>query len=907
MFDILSTGGDAAYGRDGRSCSGPSPPGARRRRRTGIGCRPVAVRPAAPAGPHRRAVGARRHAPEQGRDRGRRRGPAARRLLPPRAPDRLRVHPRPLRPRRARRRGHGLRGAAAPGRPDPPRRRPLPAHADRDRPHRRERRVLRRDRRREGHAAPPRRGRHPDRPARLPRRRGRRGQRRRRPRPGGDLRGHRAQHERRLRRPRRAAAAHDGRDRRHRLPRRRVAGRTHRLRGPRRRHERPAPGPDDRGGGAAGARGRRWRSTPRCPRPTAGRRWATSVSATCCSGPDGRPTAHRRHHRGDARPALLRGAVLRRAVLVADAAAPVATVDAAGRRAVRTTWELARTSCGAPTGSPTTSSTPRSPRSCTPCAARAHRARCPCTPGTAVHTAAVCTVPSRCARRPPSPRRRPRWSSTCARCRACPVRCVEVDAADHLYLAGRSMVPDAQLHARAGLRPVLLGQARHDQCRLLAGDEQVRDRHAAALGRGADPAGRHARRPDERRRLDAHGPPDERDQRGADLHRRLAEPHADGDPREGAPAQAAQRPQARDPRLPAAHDLGPQGRVAPAGGQRVLPADQAPGQGARGSGGGDQPAEPRPGTAHRQAADDLGPARVRLRHRGHPAAACRHRCRGDDRRAARLRASAACACGRWTSGCGWWPARSPTCSRAVSRRCSASAWPPAARSRPPRTTRSSPSTAGARSAISPSATGSRHPAVSRPPSEPVPMPEERIVLLAHLIGDGSFVKRAAAPLREHGRGEPRGGRCGGRGRRSASPRSATTTRRPDARACASRRRTGSLAAGGTRSRSGSTSWGCSGCAATRSSCPRRCSPCRTSRWRCSCGTCGRRTAACGGTSATIGPDLLRLDEPSPGRRRRPAAAALRCAQPAQAGPQGGLPRQLAPTHQRRRVPACVLG
>ena len=99
MFDTLSTGGDAAYGCDGRSRSGPPPPGARRRRRPGAGCRPVAVRPPAPAGPHRRAVGARRHAREQGRDRGRRRGPAARRLLPSGAPDRLRVHPRPLRPR----------------------------------------------------------------------------------------------------------------------------------------------------------------------------------------------------------------------------------------------------------------------------------------------------------------------------------------------------------------------------------------------------------------------------------------------------------------------------------------------------------------------------------------------------------------------------------------------------------------------------------------------------------------------------------------------------------------------------------------------------------------------------------------------------------------------------------------
>ena len=47
------------------------------------------------------------------------------------------------------------------------RRRALPAHPHRDRADRRERRLLRRDRRREGHAAPAGRGRYPDRPARL--------------------------------------------------------------------------------------------------------------------------------------------------------------------------------------------------------------------------------------------------------------------------------------------------------------------------------------------------------------------------------------------------------------------------------------------------------------------------------------------------------------------------------------------------------------------------------------------------------------------------------------------------------------------------------------------------------------------------------------------------------------------
>ncbi len=54
--------------------------------------------------------------------------------------------------------------------------------------------------------------------------------------------------------------------------------------------------------------------------------------------------------------------------------------------------------------------------------------------------------------------------------------------------------------------------------------------------------------------------------------------------------------------------LGQEVRVAPAGGLGVLPQPQADGQGTRGSGGGDQPAQPRPGAAHRQEADGVGPA-----------------------------------------------------------------------------------------------------------------------------------------------------------------------------------------------------------------------------------------------------------------------------------------------------------
>ncbi len=56
-------------------------------------------------------------------------------------------------------------------------------------------------------------------------------------------------------------------------------------------------------------------------------------------------------------------------------------------------------------------------------------------------------------------------------------------------------------------------------------------------------------------------------------------------------------------RLPAADDVGQEGRVAPAGSVRILKADQAFGEGARGAGGGDEPAEPWARAAHRQEAN----------------------------------------------------------------------------------------------------------------------------------------------------------------------------------------------------------------------------------------------------------------------------------------------------------------
>ena len=58
--------------------------------------------------------------------------------------------------------------------------------------------------------------------------------------------------------------------------------------------------------------------------------------------------------------------------------------------------------------------------------------------------------------------------------------------------------------------------------------------------------------------------------------------------------------------------FGQEVRVAPAGSLGILAQPQAAGQGARRPGRRDQPAEPRPRTAHRQEADDLGSSRVGL-------------------------------------------------------------------------------------------------------------------------------------------------------------------------------------------------------------------------------------------------------------------------------------------------------
>ena len=87
-----------------------------------------------------------------------------------------------------------------------------------------------------------------------------------------------------------------------------------------------------------------------------------------------------------------------------------------------------------------------------------------------------------------SHRRRPRYVTAVRPIASVPVRCVQVGNEDHLYLAGRSMVPTHNSTLGLDFCPVLLGEARDDQRDLLAGDEPQRDHDAAAVRRGADRA-----------------------------------------------------------------------------------------------------------------------------------------------------------------------------------------------------------------------------------------------------------------------------------------------------------------------------------------------------------------------------------------------------------------------------------
>ena len=205
-----------------------------------------------------------------------------RRPLPARAPARPRGHPRPLRPRRAADAVTVAAELTKRGELGPRRRRALPAHADRLGAHRGQRRLLRAHRARAGHPAPPGRGRHPHRAARLLRRR-------RTPTswstgPQAEVYGvtERRVSEDYLPLSEIMPGALDeieaigsrggGHDRR-----------AHRLRRPRRAHQRPAPGPDDRHRGPPRARQGAGAGHPAAHADRAGRPWARSPSATGCS------------------------------------------------------------------------------------------------------------------------------------------------------------------------------------------------------------------------------------------------------------------------------------------------------------------------------------------------------------------------------------------------------------------------------------------------------------------------------------------------------------------------------------------------------------------------------------------------------------------------------------------------
>ena len=231
-------------------------------------------------------------------------------------------------------------------------------------------------------------------------------------------------------------------------------------------------------------------------------------SATSCSTPRGaRPGGGR--DRGDDRPALLRGRVLRRVDDRGRRGAPVAHHAAGRTTATARPRRL--------TGRQLTGAAPSARRRLAATLDELHTIAMP--DGSAVKIEAV-------VGRSPS----------------VPVRCVQVDNDDHLYLAGRSMIPTH--NSTLAL----------DLCRAASIDNnltsvffslemtQVRDHDAAAVGRGEDPAQPHPQRQDDRRGLGQARPQDGRGVVGADVHRRLAQHDDDGDPGEGPPAQAAPRP-----------------------------------------------------------------------------------------------------------------------------------------------------------------------------------------------------------------------------------------------------------------------------------------------------------------------------------------------------------------------------
>ena len=121
-----------------------------------------------------------------------------------------------------------------------------------------------------------------------------------------------------------------------------------------------------------------------------------------------------------------------------------------------------------------------------------------------------------------------------------PVRCVSVDNADHLYLAGPVDDPDAQLAPRRWTSPAP-PSVRHNLASAIFSLEMSKIEIVMRLLSAEARVPLHVLRsgPALRRRLDQAGPADGRDQRGADLRRRHPEHEPDGDPGQGAAAASS--------------------------------------------------------------------------------------------------------------------------------------------------------------------------------------------------------------------------------------------------------------------------------------------------------------------------------------------------------------------------------
>ncbi len=261
-----------------------------------------------------------------------------------------------------------------------------------------------------------------------------------------------------------------------------------------------------------------------------------------------------------------------------------------------------------------------------------------------------------------------------------PVRCLQVDAPDHLFLAARSMIPTHNSTMGLDIARSASIKQRTDVGHLLARDEPHRDHDAHAERRGA----RSRCRSCVQGRLE--------DSDWTKMARTMGELSDAPLFIDDCPNMSLMEIRAKCRRLKQRHDLKlviidylqlmSSGKRVESRQQEVSEfsrAAQAARQGARGPGDRDQPAQPWARAAHRQEAADERPSRVGLPHRRHPRAAGRHR-RGD-------RPSASCSppapptsrCGRWTTRCATCGGTSPTSSRPASRRSSGCAWPRARR------------------------------------------------------------------------------------------------------------------------------------------------------------------------------------------------------------------------------------